>query len=247
MAAATGGMLEYVISPTGRPWLDELAASTGRFRDVLAAAEEDDGALDSPVAACPEWDLRALGVHLGQTHLWAAGIVQGADPRQRPRDEPAGQSLSRWYASAAEALRKALAEAGPEAPCWTLVRHQGTALFWQRRQVHETMVHLWDAHHAVGQTAALDPALAFDGVAEVAEVMYPRMLRAKRVEPLPKRLVLTATDVDADPVTIGEAEQAVAVTAPAEQLLLVVWQRIPWRQQMGPAEAESLLSRALVP
>lgn len=241
-------MLQTVISPTGRPWLDELAAATEQFRAVIAAAEHEQEALASSVAACPGWDLRDLAVHLGRTHLWAAQILDGADPRNRPQDEPAPEEpLPAWYGRTAERIRKALAEAGPDKPCWTLVKEQRNALFWQRRQVHETVVHLWDAHHALGRSTEITPALAYDGVAEVAEVMYPRMLRAQRVQPLPKQLVLTATDLSAEPVRIGDAGETLAVRAPAGKLLLLVWQRIPWSPQYGAPEAQELISQSLVP
>ncbi|WP_157983790.1 maleylpyruvate isomerase family mycothiol-dependent enzyme [Nesterenkonia muleiensis] len=236
-----------MISPTGRPWLDELAAATDQFRAAVASAEHDD-ALSTKIVACPGWDLRDVAIHLGQTHLWATGILGGADPRQRSQGEPdQGEGLSEWYAAQAETLRKALAEAGPDAPCWTLVKEQRTALFWQRRQVHETIVHLWDAGSALGQSTGIDPALALDGVAEVAEVMYPRMLRAGRIQPLPKNLVLTATDLDAEPVCIGEASETIEVRARADELLLLIWHRTPWDPSYGDPEAAALISQSLVP
>lgn len=240
-------MLPHMISPTGRPWLDELEAAAERFRAVIASAEDDD-ALTTSVPSCPGWDLRDLTVHLGRTHLWAAGILGGADPRDQPQDEPAGSDSSAdWYIGVAERLRTALAEAGPGMPCWTLLEEQRTALFWQRRQVHETTVHLWDAQHALGQSTRIDPALAFDGVAEVAEVMYPRMLRAERTAPLPKSLVFLATDLDAGPVIIGDAEPSLPVRAPAAELLLLIWHRRRWDPAYGEEEAAGLISRSLTP
>lgn len=213
----------------------------------MSTAERDD-ALNTPVAACPGWNLRDLTVHLGQTHLWAAGILDGADPRQRPNDEPSsGQVLADWYHALAETVRKALAAAGPDKPCWTLVKEPRRALFWQRRQVHETVVHLWDARTALGEPTQIEPTLAFDGAAEAAEVMYPRMLRAERVQPLPKSLVLTATDLDAEPVVFGDAEEVLDIRAPADELLLLVWQRIPWNPDYGDPEAAALISQSLVP
>lgn len=236
-----------VISPTGKPWLDELACAAEQFAATIAAAEHD-GALTTPVAACPGWDLRDLALHLGNTHAWAEGILGGADPRQRPDDRPAeGATLSDWYHLQAETLRKALADAGPDKPCWTMLKDQRTALFWQRRQVHETLVHLWDARHASAQPMQFDPILAFDGVAEAAEVMYPRMLRAQRVQPLPKTLVLTATDLNAEPVVLGDVSETLQIHAPAAELLLLIWQRIPWKSDYGGPEAADLISQSLVP
>lgn len=240
-------MLPTMIAPTGRPWLDEFETTAERFRTVIAAAADAD-ALTSSVPSCPDWDLQELTGHLGETHLWAAGILGGADPRDRPQEEPAGDaSLADWYIGTAERLHRALAKAGPDMPCWTLIKDQRTALFWQRRQVHETVIHLWDAQHALGQHTEIDPALALDGVAEVAEVMYPRMLRSERTEPLPKSLNLLATDLDAGPVIIGDAEPSLLVRAPAAELLLLVWHHLPWNPAYGRDEAARLISRSLVP
>ncbi|NDK30946.1 maleylpyruvate isomerase family mycothiol-dependent enzyme [Nesterenkonia haasae] len=237
-----------VICPTGRPWIDELAAATEQFAAVLVSAERNSAVLASPVQACPGWDLRDLAVHLGRTHRWTVGILEGADPRQRPQNQPEPEHLlSEWYAAEAETLRKELALAGPDAACWTLVEDQRTALFWQRRQVHETLIHLWDARHALGQRLQMDPALSFDGVAEVRDVMYPRMVRAERVAPLQKNLAFSATDLDAEPIVIGDAEQTVEVHGPAPELLLLVWHRVPWRPTYGDHDAAELITQSLVP
>lgn len=237
-----------MISPTGRPWLDELASAAEQFTAALAAAEQAPADLSSPVPACPGWTLQDLGVHLGRVHRWTAGILQGADPRQRPNIKPAaGQLLSEWYCAESEALRRALAATGPDAPCWTMADEQRTAVFWQRRQVHETVVHLWDAHRALDQRIDLDPVLAFDGVAEVRDVMYPRMRKAERVKPLTHALVFCAEDVASPPVVIGHAQTSLEVRAPAVTLMLLVWQRIPWRPSYGDAAAEGLVTQSLVP
>ncbi len=68
---------------------------------------------------------------------------------------------------------------------WTPNR---TAGFWRRRQVHETALHLWDAERAAGTPTPFDPALSWDGVLEVPEVMYPRQVRLGRIEPLARPL-----------------------------------------------------------
>lgn len=267
-------MIGSMIAPTGIPWLDEGSHLAERFVELLSAAETR-GELNRPVESCPGWSLWDLAVHVGNTHSWCEGIVRGADPRLRPATEPApGEPVSQWYRNHAESMRATLADVGPEHPCWTLVPHQRTALFWQRRQVHELIVHLWDAQRAVddadrpggrasvdGTRAVdvlpdpavwIDPVLAFDAVAEVAEVMYPRMLHGQRVEPLSRPVVLTATDVHADPVVLGGAAGAevragaLSVEGPAVDLMLLVWQRIPWEDRFGDPAAGELLHRALV-
>lgn len=217
-------------------WLPLLERHTTAFGELLAGAE-----LEAPVLGCPGWDLRALAQHLGWTHQWATqAVVTGAPPGD-PADGPDERSaLCRWYAASATALVEALREAGPDGAAWTFGPPKGRAAFWQRRQVHETRLHLWDARTSQGTPDEVEPQLAWDGVLEVAEVFYPRQLRMGRLAPLRGTLVLQATDVGGE-LGLGEGERTV-VRAPASDLLLMLWHRLP-----PPADAGSLLGAALTP
>lgn len=57
----------------------------------------------------------------------------------------------------------------PATPAWTFGTDR-TVRFWQRRQVHEVTLHLYDALLSQGLEAGWtpDPELAWDGVDEVA-------------------------------------------------------------------------------
>ena len=57
-----------------------------------------------------------------------------ADPRLR-------------YAQCAAELRSTLESLDPSAPARTLLE-RGTVAFWYRRQLHETLIHLWDLRTA---------------------------------------------------------------------------------------------------
>ncbi|MCI2265695.1 maleylpyruvate isomerase family mycothiol-dependent enzyme [Sediminivirga luteola] len=232
-------------------WPEALTAATGEFAGVLGTAGT--AGLAAPVAACPGWTLRELAGHLGEVHGWAAHIVDGGDPRDNPVERPESRdapALGTWYARQAENLLTALTEAGADRECWTMAPPR-TTQFWWRRQVHETLVHLWDARTALDLPAPLDPQLAWDGVAEVAEVFYPRQLRRERLRPLPQSLVLRPSDLRGDPVVLGEGDM-IEVTGPAGVLLLLLWHRISWADALragaqGTSRAAELLALPLVP
>ena len=137
------------------------------------------GDLAAPVEPCGDWTLYDLADHLGQGNLWAAVAVTEKrgdyEGPAAPRD-PAG--LATWFSGTAGVLLAAL-ETDPSTSAWTIAPPP-TAGFWQRRRCLETLVHRWDAQHALGIAGQLDPALADDGVAEVVEVIAPRQVRLGR-------------------------------------------------------------------
>ena len=223
-------------------WVELLRHTTDRFAAVVEA-----GDLDAPVVHCPGWRLRDLADHLGGVHQWAAHAVVSGTPDLEP--EPAGElsagALAEWYRAHAGRLVEVLAERPPDAPAWAFDPSNRTAGFWQRRQVHETRLHLWDAELAGGDPAPFDPELAWDGVLEVAEVVYPRQVRLDRIPPLPGRLELVATD---GPWRCGlGAGEPAEVRAGAEVLLRLLWHRADPEAEGVDPDAAALLSGAVTP
>ena len=222
-------------------WLGLLSIHTERFGDVICDAD-----LDAAVPSCPGWSLRDLVIHLGGVHQWAAHAVAEGNPNFRP--EPADQgrpALAAWYRQHASRLVEVLTATPADAPAWTLDDRDPTAHFWRRRQVHETAMHTWDADEALGQPRPMDPSLAWDGVLEVRDVIYPRQLRLHRVEPLPRAVHMVATDVPGD-ITIGEGE-SVNVRGRADVLLRLLWHRADPDTEMVDPRVGELLSGAVTP
>jgi uncharacterized protein (TIGR03083 family) len=216
-------------------WIPLLDDATRRFAAVLA-----EGDLAADVPACPDWTLADLGEHLRWTHLWAAHAVTEGDPKGSPEPGPLDRDgLVAGYRAAAHHLIDVLVAAGEDGPAWTF-GPEPVAGFWQRRQVHETTVHLLDALASQGRAGEwqIDPALAWDGVAEVAEVFYPRQVRLGRTEPLPGTLLLTATDVG-ESLAVGDGEATTELSGPASYLLKVLWKR--------ETSDEPLLAAAITP
>ena len=226
-------------------WLDLLRRSTDRFAAVVDCADPN-----TPVTWCPGWTLHDLVDHLGGVHQWAAHAVVVGDPSLEPEPAERGVDLSGWYAVHASALVDVLAATPADGAAWTLDKQDRTAGFWRRRQVHETVMHTWDAEEALrevgGDPRPIEPWLAWDGVLEVARILYPRQVHLGRVAPLPVALRLTATDVDAD-ITLGDIAlgDPLVVEDTAEVLLRLLWHRAP-TDRLDP-QAAALLAGALTP
>jgi len=223
-------------------WLGLLRSTTDRFATVVATGDPD-----APVTHCPGWRLRDLADHLGGVHQWAAHAVVAGTPDLEP--EPAGaleaEPLADWYRGHADRLIQVLAERPEDRPAWAMDPSNRTAGFWRRRQVHETRLHLWDAELAVGEPTPIDPPLAWDGVLEVVDVVYPRQVRLDRIPPLAGRLELVATD---GPWRSGlGAGEPIEVRASAETLLRLLWHRADPHAEGVDPRAGVLLAAAVTP
>ena len=196
-------------------YLSLLADLQDRFRVSIPAD------LSVAVPTCGDWTARELVRHLTDVHRWAAGMARGANDWVEGPDN----DLSARYAEAARLLRDTLAELGPDAPGKTL-NGPGPASFWHRRQVHETLIHLYDLRAPQALDVTDVPAEAWaDGVDEVVGMFYPRQIRLARTEPVSYAVRLVALDV---PLawTLGDGEPVATVTAPARQLDLYLWGRV---------------------
>jgi uncharacterized protein (TIGR03083 family) len=194
---------------------------------------------DTPITGCPGWDLDKLVVHVGRIHRWVVAAVEagGENPGKLPPgpDDPA--ELPDWLAEGAAVMCQKLAALDPAAPVWNFSGNALTASFWKRRQALETAVHRWDGEEAVGPPAAIEAALAVEGIDEIFDVFAP--LRRAGAEPLQLggSLHLHATDADGEwtisapdgalSVERGHAKGDVAVRGPASTLCLMLWRRVP--------------------
>lgn len=206
-------------------YLSHLRRELDAFRATLGAD------LGAPVEHCGRWTLRELAGHLGSGNLWAAAAVtEGHGDHHPPAPQDPG-ALLEWYDGGCATLLAAL-DADPAAPAWSFAPPR-TVGFWQRRRAQETLIHRWDAEHALGAAKPLDPALAADGVAEVFDTMAPRMITRGLATGPPHALRVTATDTGAS-WTYGPGEPVATLAGPAGELLLLLWGR--------RAEGESSLS-----
>lgn len=225
-------------------YLAHLRRELGAFEACLA------GDLTVMVEHCGGWTLYDLADHLGGQNLWAAAAVteQRGDYQApaAPRDPAA---LAAWFHRTGDVLLAAL-DTDPSAPAWTIAPPP-TVGFWQRRRCLETLVHRWDAEHALGIGGRLDPALAADGVAEVIDTMAPRQVRLGRTSAPPYAVRLVATDGPAR-WTLGPGDPVAVLRGTAADLLLLLWGRLPADDPAitfdgRPDLARAVLGGALVP
>jgi uncharacterized protein (TIGR03083 family) len=224
--------------------LDWNTLLSGATTDLARLAAEVD--LTAAVPACPEWCVADLVEHVGGVHQWARHAIVEQNPEGTPEPAPSDlSSLPAWYAGHAGDLLETVTEREPTDPAWTFGRRVGTVGWWARRQTHETLMHTRDVLAAAERTHewAIDPVVAWDGVLEVEETFYLRQVRLARMEPLPATLLLRATDVDADPLRLGDGAPLVEIAAPAEELLLLLWHRTT---STDPVAAE-LLAHPITP
>ena len=199
--------------------LEHLSRAQGAF---LTSVE--DVVPDAPVPWCGRWQVRDLVVHLARVHHWAAAQARGipAEPLG-----PGPADLAALYRRCATELHDTLAELGPDAVGSTLLG-PGPASFWRRRQLHETVVHLWDLRTAGGLDTRVPAAVWADTVDEVVTVIQPRQVRLGRTAPLRHGIALVAVDAGRawrlDAVDAGPA--VVEVRGAASDLALMLWGRV---------------------
>ena len=149
-----------------------------------------------------------------------------------------------FYADQRTFLLETLREFDPAAETYTLSESDKTVGFWHRRQLFETLVHLWDLRSAADSDAPppaeVEPEVHADGVAELFDVFLPR---ARLLAPLGGIIRLEATDTG-DSWVFGNDWQrddpeipTATVRGTASELLLYVWNRTDRVERAGDLDA----------
>jgi uncharacterized protein (TIGR03083 family) len=217
---------------------DELLAQAEGFAALVTGAD-----LARPVPTCPEWTFEDLVAHVGRGLRWAAAVTAQRTfvPFHLVAEAALPAAPVPWLRSAAGLLVSAVAANGAGNPAWTWVEDQ-RAGFWLRRMTHELVVHRADAAAALAVPYDVEPGLAADGVTEFFELI-PARLRGNQSPALRnlagsgETLQLRATDVagewrltrapDGLVVTDSTGPADVTVRAPAADLMLVLYGRLP--------------------
>lgn len=217
--------------------------------EVIRLTHEADLVLPAdPVPTCPGWTVRDLVTHLGGVHRWAAEIV--ASGRTSPGEDDSAffvapaddDALLPWFVEGAGALIGTLRAAPADLAAFVFLKNAPPpAVFWARRQAHETTIHRVDALAArLGRMpstaeAGIPTAVAVDGLDELLNgFVHRRSSRLRTDEPF--RTVVAATDapvawtvsVSADPPVVVEGNDPDAhsrLTGTAAALYLGLWNR----------------------
>lgn len=200
--------------------LSFIASESNAFAATIAP-----DALDRQVPGCPDWTLWWLVGHLGNVQrFWARTVRAGGEPAGDPPDLDVHDApeVAAWCRAATRELLDALRETSWDAPAWTWWGEPRTVGAIARHQAQEAAVHRWDAESAVGTASPIPSALADDAVDEFLDI-----LRGLDVaDSLPGAVDLRATDT-ASLWTIGPGDPGVTVRAPASDLLLFLYGRLP--------------------
>jgi uncharacterized protein (TIGR03083 family) len=204
---------------------------------MVAAATPDN--LTKRVASCPDWTLGDLFRHTGEVHrFWGQVVARRlqAPEESEPVAEPPDDEVVAWLGKGAAELADILEHADPAAAVWTWSTQHDVA-FVQRRMAQETAVHRWDAQAAAGAPQPIDPALAVDGIDEFLDVFLGHPEMKPRFADGEESVHLHSTDAPGEwvidvaggalTVRREHGKGDAAVRAPASDLLLLLWRRIP--------------------
>ena len=205
------------------------------FRAVTDAFETELAALDpaAPLGSL-EWTVGQLGAHLGGVHRWVVANVRDGVRAPRQNVPDLDEPVAEYYRTARSALLEVFDTTDAAAEAWTMSRDDRTVAFWHRRQLFESLVHLWDLRSASGPASVAEtvpPAVHADGMREVFETYVPRA-DAGEAQVLTGTIALEPSDIDArlviGPAFVLDTDSVpdAVIRGTAAELLLVAWNRI---------------------
>lgn len=175
-----------------------------------------------------------LGAHLGGVHRWVTANLLAAERTTRD-DIPQGiGDVVEWYSTSRGQLLELFSTVEPTTPCWTMSKTDRTVAFWYRRQLHESLVHLWDLRTATDAAAPapadVDSATWADGLREMFDVFSQRYPDRKTLDGV---LLLQPTDTEFETgFTVGPdwkldaaGDPVATVAGAAGELALWAWNR----------------------
>jgi uncharacterized protein (TIGR03083 family) len=211
-------------------YLSHLSSESQLLIDAVAAAP------DAAVSHC-DWTMFGLAVHTGSVWNTAAVNVAAATGERTEltlaANAPDGDPVP-WLEAIRTDLLDVLGNADPASPAWSFTPRRDAG-FWQRRMLHETAVHRWDAQYAAGTLEPLPIDVARDGIDEYLEVGLQHSSRRPDRGYPPQSLHLHCTDTEGEWMLVGGSEGLAithehgkgdsAVRGTAEHILLWIWGR----------------------
>ncbi len=207
----------------------------------IARAYEDDR-----FAAVPwsdRWTVGTVARHVAGTHHVVAEIV-----RRRPDADfglfgelqtPAKDSpeFVEWFRSGTASLLGQLSSVPAADECWSWFAPGRRVGWWARRMALEAVIHRWDTDAAVGQDFSISPDIAADGIDEFLDVFVAASRAAHDAPAGPTmsfecnersdRWWLDLSERAGRIVTRDPRDASVRIRGTAEQLLLILWGRVP--------------------
>jgi uncharacterized protein (TIGR03083 family) len=232
-----------------------IRRETGRFVEVAARSP-----LRAHVPAYPAFTVETLSAHIGRAlRIFPTIIADGSYREDEVIEAPTGPAVVEWAEAGLDPFLKVLAEVPPD----TLVSlpHGGgdrpVSVIAPLLAV-EIGVHRWDVESVLGEHVPTPKDLAVREIQNVFDNFVPR-LASTGVPPIGGTVRLQATDVgvgwtisvDDGRLLIGQSPAepdgaTVVVSAPVEDLALIVWKRwLPPRQGVEISGSVTVLKRFL--
>ena len=226
--------------------LDYLSIITDETSRIVSDYERD------RYAAVPwsdRWTVGTVARHVAGTHHVVAEVLRGrpdadfglfAELRTPPKDSP---EFVEWFRSGTASLLGQLSSVPADDECWSWFASGRRVGWWARRMAFEAVVHRWDVDAAQGQDFSVTPQVAADGVDEFLDVFVAASRAAHNALPGPTisfecsdrndRWWLDLSERGGRIVSRDRRAASLQIRGTAEQLLLIVWGRVPVPHAVG--------------
>lgn len=217
-------------------YLDTLATNS---QGLLTAARQG---LDGRVPACPDWTVGHVLAHVGRAYN-AFGEMIRTRSQQPIAPRPNDHSFDRrdpaiipWFEASFDRYVETMRNTDVDESVWGWAG-DNRAGFWLRLIAHETAIHRTDAESAHDEPKPIEADLATDGINGMLDWFLPRSRAFSLFPSHGERYLFRRADGDEiwlvtfteDGVMARrEAGNAdVVIEAPASDLLLFLWHRLP--------------------
>ncbi len=220
--------------------LDHLTIISDEGSRIVDAFERD---RQAAVPWSDRWTVATVARHVAATHHVVAEIVRGRPDAdfglfgqlQTPaKDSP---EFVEWFRSGTASLLKQLSSVPADEECWSWYAPGRSVGWWTRRMALEAVIHRWDTDAAQGLDFSVAPDVAADGIDEFLDV-FVAAARAGHDSPAGPTMKLECSDrserwwldlSDRGERTVSRERRdaSVRIRGTAEQLLLMLWGRVP--------------------
>ena len=220
--------------------LDYLSIISDESSRLVSAYELDRKAA---VPWSDRWTVATVARHVAGTHHVVADVIRGRPDadfglfgslQTPPKASP---EFVDWSRSGTASLLEQLSNVPADAECWSWFEPGRRVGWWARRMALEAVVHRSDTDAAQGREISVAPEVAADGIDEYLDV-FVAASRAAQDAPAGPTLSFECSDRSErwwlDLSRPGERivsreprDASVRIRGTAEQLLLIVWGRVP--------------------
>jgi uncharacterized protein (TIGR03083 family) len=226
--------------------LDYVSIISDESSRIVSAYELD---RQAAIPWSDRWTVATVARHVAATHHVVADIVRGrpdadfglfSDLQTPPKDSP---EFVDWSRSGTASLLEQLSSVPADDECWSWFEPGRRVGWWARRMAHEAVVHRSDTDAAQGRELSVASDVAADGIDEFLDVFVAAARTAHDAPAGPtvsfecsdrnERWWLDLSNRGQRIVSREPIDASVRICGTAEQLLLIVWGRVPASEAAG--------------